>query len=136
MALKLTLKPQERTILGGAVVRNAGSKAALLLVENEVPVLRERHILSEKEACTPARRLYFSLQLLYVDRTNAETTRPLYHALLQDLGREAPSMQPLLRSVSDAVERDNLYEALRQAWSAIEYEKELFENAKLCPSNV
>ena len=136
MALKLTLKPQERIILGGAVVRNAGVRPALLLIENEVAILRERHILCEKDANTPAKRLYFSIQLMYVDRPNADATRPLYLALLRDLSQEAPSMRAVLRSVSAAVEHDDYYEALRHAWGAIQYEKELIENAKLCPSNV
>ena len=40
MALRLKLKPGERVIVGGAVVRN-GSSRAELFVENDTPVLRE-----------------------------------------------------------------------------------------------
>ena len=59
MPLKITLKPRERLILGGAVLRN-GDGATHLLVENEVPILRERDILTEKNAASPCRRVYFA----------------------------------------------------------------------------
>ena len=42
MGLVLTLKPQERIILGGAVVRNNGNYSAQLLIETNVPILRWR----------------------------------------------------------------------------------------------
>lgn len=136
MALKLTLKPQERIILGGAVVRNAGLKPSSLLLENKIPLLRESRILAEKDANTPAKRLYFSIQLMYVTPSNAGETKPIYVALLQDLAREAPSMSTVLNKVSEAVLGGDYYEALRHAWVAIERERELIENAKSCSCDV
>lgn len=66
MALKIKLKPHERLIIGGAVVANGDSKCDLI-IENEVPVLRDKDILREKEANTPSKRVYFAIQLMYVD---------------------------------------------------------------------
>jgi flagellar protein FlbT len=47
MALKIILKPHERIILGGAVVTNGRSKSELI-IENNVPLLRQKDNLSEK----------------------------------------------------------------------------------------
>jgi flagellar protein FlbT len=41
MSLKLRLKPDEKVIIGGAVIRN-GSKASEFVVENTVPILRQK----------------------------------------------------------------------------------------------
>jgi len=52
MPLRLTLKSQERVIIGGAVVKNGDSRTELH-VENKVPILRETDILSPKLVKTP-----------------------------------------------------------------------------------
>ena len=53
MALKIALKPNEKIIIAGAVIIN-GSSGTHLLVENNVPLLREKDILEKK---TPIHRL-------------------------------------------------------------------------------
>ena len=53
-------------IIGGAVITNAGTKCNFV-VENTVPILRDKDILSTDKANTPARRIYFSIQLMYID---------------------------------------------------------------------
>jgi flagellar protein FlbT len=40
MALKITLKPNEKMIVSGAVVTNGNTKNTDLIIENNVPVLR------------------------------------------------------------------------------------------------
>ena len=49
MALKITLKPNERMIIGGAVVTN-GETRADFTIDNKVPLLRQKDIMSENEA--------------------------------------------------------------------------------------
>ncbi len=66
MPLKISLKAGERVIIGGAVITNGKLKTELF-VENKVPVLRQKDILSIKEADTPCRRIYFVIQLMYMD---------------------------------------------------------------------
>ena len=74
MSLRLSLKPHEKIILGGAVLRN-GSNRAEIFIENEVPVMRESDILSPHAVRTPCERIYLALQLLYVDPARAEEHR-------------------------------------------------------------
>jgi flagellar protein FlbT len=65
MALRIELKPRERFILGGAVLQNGEARSELIL-ENNVPILRGKNILSLEEADTPCKRIYFLIQLMYV----------------------------------------------------------------------
>ena len=49
MPLKLTLKPNEKVLIGNAVIVNGDSKSEIILL-NQVPLLRERDIISEEQA--------------------------------------------------------------------------------------
>jgi flagellar biosynthesis repressor protein FlbT len=124
MPLKVTLKPRERLILGGAVVRN-GESAAHLLVENEVPILRERDILSESHANSPCRRIYFAIQLMYVDERNLAEHHRLYWLLVHDLLEAAPSTSRFATEINRFVVEGKYYQALKVGRRLIEYEQEL-----------
>jgi flagellar biosynthesis repressor protein FlbT len=124
MPLKVTLKPRERLILGGAVVRN-GESAAHLLVENEVPILRERDILSESHANSPCRRIYFAIQLMYVDERNLAEHHRLYWLLVHDLLEAAPSTSKFTAEINRFVVEGKYYQALKVGRRLIEYEQEL-----------
>ena len=70
MPLKLSLKPGERFVLNGAVVQNGDRRGALIL-QNKASVLREKDIMQESEAVTPARRIYFPVMMMYLDEAGA-----------------------------------------------------------------
>jgi flagellar protein FlbT len=127
MPLKVSLKPRERLILGGAVVRN-GETAAHLVVENEVPILRERDILSEPHADSPCRRIYFAVQLMYVDERNLAEHQRLYWLLVDDLLAAAPSAVKFTGTISALVVDKKYYQALKSARKLIDYEQELLRN--------
>jgi len=66
MPLKLSLKPQEKFVLNGAVVTN-GDKRTSLVLQNKACVLREKDIMQPEQATTPARRIYFPIMMMYLD---------------------------------------------------------------------
>ena len=66
MALKLSLKPGEKFVINGAVIAN-GDRRSSLIIHNKAAILRERDIMQEEEANTPARRVYFPIMLMYLD---------------------------------------------------------------------
>lgn len=70
MPLKLSLKPGERFVLNGAVVQN-GDRRGVLILQNKASVLREKDIMQEEEAVTPARHVYFPVMMMYLDEANA-----------------------------------------------------------------
>jgi len=124
MALKISLKPHERMIIGGAVVTNGDSRTRLI-IENKVPLLREKDILSEQDTNTPARRIYFAIQLMYVDEENLMTHHQLYWNLVEELVDAAPSVIILIDQISEHILFGRYYQALKIAKQLIEYEEEI-----------
>jgi flagellar protein FlbT len=127
MALKLALKPHERIILGGAVIRN-GASSSHLLIENNVPILRQADILSEADADSPCRRIYFLIQLLYIDGDKNPELQPMYWELVSDVLSAAPSMKDLISQISQLIIKAKFYQALKIAKKLIQYEEELLNN--------
>jgi flagellar protein FlbT len=71
LPLKLSLKPGEKFVLNGAVLQN-GDRRGVLVLQNKASVLREKDIMQEEEANTPARRIYFPVMMMYLDEAGAE----------------------------------------------------------------
>jgi len=129
MALKISLKPHERLIVGGAVVTNGNSKSDLL-IENNVPILREKDILSEKNADSPCKRIYFIIQLMYVDEKKMSEHHTLYWKLVSDVIKAAPSTIPLVDQISEHILNNRYYQALKKAKKLIEYEQEVISRVR------
>ncbi|MDM7913937.1 MAG: flagellar biosynthesis repressor FlbT [Candidatus Eisenbacteria bacterium] len=127
MALRLTLKPNERVIIGGAVLRN-GAGRTWLLIENQVPVLRGSDILSPQAVRTPCERIYLALQLMYVDPENAVQHEGTFRELVSEVCEAAPSCHTWIDRVQDSVARGQLYQALKAARVLLEHERELMSN--------
>jgi flagellar protein FlbT len=113
VALKLTLKPKERFVINGAVVVN-GDRRSSLLIQNNASILREKDVMQEREAGTPVRRIYFAIQMLYLDDANRSVYLKLFDRRLEELlgaikDREARAQ--CARVLSD-VENGNYYRAL------------------------
>lgn len=127
MALKIKLKPHERLIIGGAVITNGNTKCDLV-IENEVPVLRDKDILREKDADTPCKRIYFIIQLMYVDNKNRVERHNIYWSLVRDLVGAAPSTADRLADIGSLIIEGKYYSALKLARKLIEYEEGVTEN--------
>lgn len=128
MPLKLTLKPGERIIVGGAVLTN-GATVANLLVENRVPLLRQKDILTENQATTPCRKIYLVIQLMYIGDGLTSDLAQLYWDLVRDVVTAAPSTNDLISQMSAYIVELNFYPALKVAKKLISYEEELLEHA-------
>ena len=124
MPLKITLKPQERIIIGGAVITNGNTKCDLN-IENKVPLLREKNILKEEDANSPARRIYFVIQLMYIDEENLAVHHKAYWDLVSDFIQAAPSAIPLIKEISEHIVSNKYYGALKLAGKLIDYEQEV-----------
>ena len=125
MALKITLKPGERMILGGAVVINGSSGSCDLIVENKVPILRQKDILSEDNANSPCRRIYLSVQLMYIDESNLSAYHKLYWDLVTEVVKAAPSTVGLIDAISEHILANKYYQALKLIKRLIDYEQEV-----------
>jgi flagellar protein FlbT len=124
MTLKITLKPQEKMILGGAVIANGNNAGCQLIIENKVPILREKDILSENDADTPCRQLYFIIQLIYIDEENLAIHQKNYWRLVKEIVKAAPSAVGLIDQINEEIVSGRCYQALKLAQKLIEYEQE------------
>ncbi|MFZ0610982.1 MAG: flagellar biosynthesis repressor FlbT [Desulfobacterales bacterium] len=130
MPLKISLKPGERMFVGGAVISNSSSHKCDLLVSNDAPVLREKDILGEKEATTPCSRIYFTVQLMYIDHENQKVHADAYWHQVEDLLSAAPSWTGLIDRISENIVNERYYQALKLAGDLIEYEREVLRNVR------
>lgn len=128
MPLVLTLKPGERVIVAGAVIKN-GSSVAHLQIENHVPLLRQKDILTELEATTPCNKIYFAIQLMYVGDGLTSELAEVYWTLVRDVLAAAPSTNELISRISAYIVDLNFYHALKVAKKLILYEEELITHA-------
>ncbi len=71
--LKISLKPNEKIYLNGAVIR-VDRKVTIELL-NDVQFLLESHVLQANEASTPLRQLYFMVQIMLIDPQGAAGPR-------------------------------------------------------------
>ena len=127
VGLKIELKPGERVMLGDCVITNHDQRTRLL-VEGSAPILREKDIMTESRADTPAKRIYLAVQLMYTSR-NAATYHELYFRLVREITQAAPSMWPLIESINNQILTGDLYKALREIKKLISYERELLDHA-------
>jgi flagellar biosynthesis repressor protein FlbT len=67
MPLTLRLKPGERLIVNGAVIRNQGTRALELEVLNHATMLHERDLMVPEQADTPLKSLYFHVQMMHLE---------------------------------------------------------------------
>jgi flagellar biosynthesis repressor protein FlbT len=127
VGLKIELKPGERVMLGECVITNDDQRTRLL-VEGSAPILREKDIMTESRADTPAKRIYFAVQLMYISK-DPTAYHDLYFKLVRDITQAAPSMWPLIESINNQILTGDLYKALKEVKKLITYERELLENA-------
>jgi len=129
MALKIILKPHERFIIGEAVITNGDAKSAFI-VENDVPILREKDILTPAAADTPCKRIYLAIQLMYVDEKNLPEHHNTYWELVKDLAEAAPSRKPMLKVISENILNARYYQALKLTKKLIDYEREVTDRVR------
>lgn len=127
MSLKVELKPGERLIVGNCVITNSDQRTRLF-IDGKAPVLREKDILSIATADSPARRIYFAVQLMYLE-DDIEKLRRDYFALVTDLVRAAPSTVHIVDEINNEILTGQLYKALRAAKKLIQHEQDILSNA-------
>ena len=129
MSLKITLKPYEKFIIGGAVIINGEAKSAFV-VENDVPILRQKDIMTLTSADTPCKKIYFAIQLMYVDDKNFKEHLETFWELVKDVAEAAPSKKPLLQEISEHILNNRHYQALKLTKELIEYEEEVVNRVR------
>jgi flagellar protein FlbT len=133
--LKISLKPNEKIYLNGAVIR-VDRKVTLELL-NDVQFLLESHVLQIDEASTPLRQLYFILQVMLMNPSGAgdayEMVRrslPLMLASFSD-----PEITGTLKHIDQMVGEGHVYEALKAIRSLYPIERKALSDNDDQPSS-
>lgn len=124
MPLKIELKPHESIIIGESLITNDGERTRFY-IEGNVPILREKFILREKEANTPSKRVYFVVQQMYLSRGDVKL-QELYLEYVRDLQKAAPSLIPFIAPVTESIINSDYYNAIKNADKLLKKEEELF----------
>ena len=120
MSLKVELKPGERLIVGTAVITNSDQRTRLL-IDGNLPILREKDILTFEEANTTAKLIYLAVQLMYLEGT-FQSSGSDYVRLVDAFAKLHPESRPLLQEISDLIVSSDLYRALKAARKLEAYE--------------
>jgi len=129
MPLKITLKPGEKIIIDGAVIKN-GEKTTTFYIENKATILREKDIMREEDAITYCSKIYFIIQLMYLDGKNMVEYHNIYWKLVQDLVEAVPRATGIVDAISQNILEENYYKALKLAKRLIAFEKEVLGRVK------
>lgn len=132
MPLRIKLPSKEKIIINGAVIENAG-EATTIILHNRVDILRRKEVMSESEANSPARRVYYALQCAYLFDADRQKYLELFETLIADYLSAAPSAGPLAAEIRRHVESERYYEALRSTQKLVEHETERFRQVGALP---
>lgn len=125
MPLKLSLKPGEKFVLNGAVVTN-GDKRSSMVIQNKASILREKDILQQEDADTPAKHIYFAIMMMYLD---VDEELDLYQEFALRTTEfmsaiENPDALAVCVAISKDVMSEDYYSALIKCRALIEFENE------------
>ncbi len=123
MPLTLKLKNGQKVIINGAVIENSGPPATMV-VHNTANILRDKDVLTEHEAKSPASLVYYALQCAYLFEDNRVEFLERFEQLLRDYVEAAPSATPLAIDILTLAGQGDLYGALRTARKLREHEDE------------
>jgi flagellar biosynthesis repressor protein FlbT len=119
------LKRNERLFVNGAVLRL--DRRGTIELMNDAQFLLENHIMQPEGATTPLRQLYFVVQTMIVDPKNAHLTIALFRAQSRQIEylAQTQSYLQLVKAVSNCVETENYFEALKMLRKSFSMEDEL-----------
>jgi len=127
MALVIDLKPEEKILIGNAVVTN-NSQRTRLHIAGDAPILREKDVLHEEQANTPCKKIYFLIQCMYLAK-DPQQYHERYFKLIKDVQSASPSAARFLAEINEEIIGGIYYKALKLARNLIKHEGGLLENA-------
>lgn len=120
--LKIVLKPNEKIIVGNAVLTGSTSGKTEITVHNDVPILREKDVMTLENADTACKHIYLLVQMMYLEPTNSEQLQSELLKLIDDVRSAAPSTIPYLVEIQQHLVSGAYYKAMRECQKLIAYE--------------
>ncbi|MBZ9813758.1 flagellar biosynthesis repressor FlbT [Mesorhizobium sp. CA7] len=126
--LKISLKPNEKIYINGAVIR-VDRKVTIELM-NDVQFLLESHVLQADQASTPLRQLYFIVQIMLINPLGAPEAREMFRRSLPMLiaSFDNQDICNSLKQIDRMVGEDEIYEALKAIRALYPLERRVLED--------
>ena len=113
MPLSIPLPAGAKIIINGAVIENSGSANISLTVHNKANILRDKDVLTQSEANTPAKEIYHAIQNAYLFDANRGEWETIGDALMDRFVVTWPEAAPIVAHLRELIAEDKLYNALR-----------------------
>ncbi len=128
MVLKIELKPHEKLILGNALIINDSDRIRFF-ISGDVPILREKYVITQKEVDTPCKAVYFTIQEMYLSKDAREYHRK-YFKQIREILSAAPSLALNIDKINAFISGGDYYNALKAGITLISKENDLLKIAK------
>ena len=127
---KISMKPNERIYINGAVIR-FDRKTSLEFL-NDVQFLLESHVMQANEADTPLKRLYFVVQAQLMSPNDASATAEVFNEQLEQLlgTFEDPTVVHDLKNIDRLVKETRFHEAMKTLRQLFPIEKAILDSFK------
>ncbi len=126
--LVLSLKPNEKFLVNGAMLVNGPKRGQICVEDNDVYVLRLSDVIHPEEVTTPVKRVYYALQLILSCDMSADEAVDVVLDGLKGLVRvfeQTPYLKHAEKA-ANAVLQDRFYSALCSLKTLLDVEKDLF----------
>jgi flagellar biosynthesis repressor protein FlbT len=87
-----------------------------------LPNLREKDIMTAREANSLAKRFYLAVQCMYTNKRTKENYAA-YRAPIREVTQAFPNTQPFINSINNRILTGELYEALKETRRLIAYQR-------------
>ncbi len=130
--LILKLGPHERVLINGAVIENGDRRSRFAVISPKANILRMRDAVHPDEANTPVRRVCYIAQLVLSGDAEADAARQQLLRGIEQLSQvfKDPDSRSQLSRATDAVLRDEHYQALRALRALLPREARLLAAAR------
>ncbi len=124
-SMHLTLRPNEKIYLNGAVLRT--DRKVTLELMNDATFLMEAHVMQAEDTNTPLKQLYFAAQVMLIDPDTADKTLTIFVEMLGKLLRTFtdPVIISGLRDCIGLTEQEKIFDVLKVIRGLFDREAEI-----------
>jgi flagellar protein FlbT len=127
MPLAIHIRKGKKIIINGAVLENASERPIKFLLKNRAEILRCDDVLAPEQAVTPAGRIYYALQCVYLFPHSKSRHLYLFFDLVEGYRIAAPSVNDLVERLLVLVHSGHFYDALKLTRELIVHEYECLQ---------
>ena len=113
MGMVVELKTGEQILIGDCAVVNKHGQRVKLYIDGKLPILRQKDTLRQEDAGTPAEKLYFALQNLYLS-SNSRAHYESYRLASAKLVKAVPNLRSFVEGIDKVVVSGDTYKALKE----------------------